>query len=180
MMHTVLKRRAFPSFNPSGATVRGCLMATFALGAGICLWDAAAYCVSRWSLDCRREGGVVGCELRKLYPGAIASTERFRLNSAVVEQRSSWNRGSFDWYGVLVLNSDVEVPSSRSDPHDLAARLNQLLDGKLTVTGPMQLTVPSYGHALILSVLAVLLSGSGAFRMWIAVFGERPSRPAHD
>jgi hypothetical protein len=121
----------------------------------------------------------VACELRNLYAGSVASTERFQLSSAAVWAKSYWLRGPRS-YGLLVLNSELEVPSGDNDPQDLAARLNQLLDGKGTVTGTIPLKEPAYGSAVILSALAILLSGLGALLLLVAFFGRRPSSPARN
>ena len=155
-------------------------MAMFLLGSGVCVAATAASCVYSSSLDCRREGSVVVCELRKSYPAGFTSTDRFELNSAAVKTESYWLRGSSRSYKLLVLNSELEVPSTGNDPDDLAARLNELLDGQAVVTGTIALKRPSYGSAVMLSALAVLLSGVGALVLGILFFGRRRSSPAHD
>jgi hypothetical protein len=145
---------------------------------GISFGSTAASCAYRSSLDCRREGSVVVCELRRIYPGAVASADRFQLNSAWVKTVSYWLKGPRS-YGLLVLNSELEVPSTFTDPRDLAARLNELLAGKATVTGTIPLREPSYGDAIFLSAIAALLSGIGALLLWLSVGGKR-STPSSD
>jgi hypothetical protein len=69
------------------------------------------------------------------------------------------------YYDLLVLNSEIEVPSS--DPDGLAARLGELLDGKATAVPAIELRQPSYGIAALLFVLGAFLSGVGALAVWV-------------
>ncbi len=177
-----LKRSAFPSFNPSsGAAIADFLYAIVVVAAGIWTGALAASLTYRSFLECRGESGVVVCELRKVYPGGLTSTDRFQLNSAAVEPRrfSLHKDPRSRSYELLVLNSELELPSSRDDPDDLAPRLNELLDGKASATGSIHLIDPSFGAAVPLACLAVLLVAKGALMLRV-ILRERRLSPARN
>jgi hypothetical protein len=146
-----------------GAT--GWLVVLCLLVGGVALFPLAASQAHHSSIACRREAHAVLCELRKVYPGSIATTDRLQLHSATVETRSYVLRGTPRSYGILVLNSEIEVPGS--DPGVLAARLAELLDGRATAVPAITLREPSYGIATLLGVLGALLSGCGALVVWV-------------
>jgi hypothetical protein len=130
------------------------------------------------ALSCRREADGVSCEIRRAFPGPIAFTDRFRLESAEVEPRRAVSYRGTSHFNVLVLNRDVTVPSSRalgSDADSIAARLNGLLDGKLAAVPAIPLTAPTYFSGTLLGVLATLLTALGAFLLWgVLSSGRRP------
>jgi hypothetical protein len=78
----------------------------------------------------------------------------------------------------LVLNSELEVGSS-DEANGWAERMNELLDGRATDSGTIELAKPWYGGAFVLSALATLLSGAGALLLW-GVFSEGRRRPARE
>jgi hypothetical protein len=141
------------------------LVVLCALVGGIALFPLAASQAHHSSIACRREAQAVLCELRKVYPGSIVTTDRFQLDSARVETRSYVQRTTSRYYDLLVLNSEIEVPSS--DPRGLVALLGELLDGKATAVPAIELREPSYGIAIFLFVLGAFLSGVGALAVWV-------------
>lgn len=143
-----------------------------ALVGGVALLGLAADSTHRSSLACRRDSGRALCELRKVYPGSIVTTDRVELSSVAVDTRSYVLRGSSRSYKILVLNSDLDVPGG-GDPDVLAGDLNGLLDGKTTAVPPIQLREPSYRVALILLVLGALLTGIGALGLVLLVAGPK-------
>jgi hypothetical protein len=153
-------------------------MATALLVFGVYVFAAAAKCASSASIECHRDRGGVICELRKMYPGGVAWTDRFQLSSAAVRPVTSWSRTGSRSYELLVLNSELEVGSS-DEANGWAERMNELLDGRATDSGTIELAKPWYGGAFVLSALATLLSGAGALLLW-GVFSEGRRRPARE
>jgi hypothetical protein len=138
---------------------------------GVALFPLAASQAHHASIACRREAHAVLCELRKVYPGSIATTDRLQLDSATVETRSYVLRGSSRSYDILVLNSEIEVPGS--DPDVLAARLGELLDGRATAVPAITLREPSYRIATLLFVLGALLLGCCVLVVWVQLVWNR-------
>jgi hypothetical protein len=128
---------------------------------GLALLPLAAGSAHRTSLACRREPSAVLCEVRKTYVGSIVTTDHVRLDSVMVDTRSYVLRSGTESYQILVLNSDFDVPGD-GDPHVLAARLRELLDGKTTEVSAIRLREPSYGVAILLFAFGAFLSGVAA------------------
>lgn len=164
--------RVWMTRQPSDDGVTPVLLSLSMVGLGIYMLSDSVSVSYRSTITCGRERGVVSCELRRVYPGSLTTTEQLELRSAyVAARRYTSGRRRHGTYDILVLNSEIELDRAANKGF-VAAQLNNLLQGKIPALTAAPLERPQPYVAILFLFLGTVFSLGGILSLRVLWLGR--------